>query len=209
MRETTHIICFPVNNQQIVDAMRKLQETIYTNAFYQKHDLRKAMVDLYSTHLLVANLCIRTDEEMEKVKHILDLYHDKISRLVQDGLVLTFQGLGLLNETELYMQVFNDDALRTLKDVSTTIRSALMASGVYVLPQKSFVGQITVFKYNEDQVARGLKIQDDLWMPLMYSQFGQQPVRCLQLCNIHDKPRWSYYRVEWQRSLEARQDKRA
>uniref|UniRef100_UPI00358E6D42 uncharacterized protein isoform X2 n=1 Tax=Myxine glutinosa TaxID=7769 RepID=UPI00358E6D42 len=188
-----YFVAIPIRDPKVVADMQMVQEDVLAK---DKH-LARAIIPACMLHITVLVAHLFSEPEVQSAIEAMNLCRERLKPLLcESPFVLPFQGLGQFKHQVVFVKVAEGSHLERLSKIAGVVEQCFQERGVYSADQKGFTPHLTIMKLSRDQKLRkkGVRrIDPALYEKYEMHDFGQEQLRCLDLCAMLKKKQPSGY----------------
>ncbi|KAM4693566.1 uncharacterized protein O3C94_004172 [Discoglossus pictus] len=196
-KRANYFVSLPIENPKILSDIQHFQETV----LQKDKRLSRAMILKGSFHITLFVMHLATEEEVSLAVSALLESKGPVEEILQgNALIFSFHGVADFKHEVVFGKMVEDNSIATLQEIAETIEKIFKEKGIVAMGYKGFTPHLTFMKLSRAPKLRkqGLKKID----PGLYEQFqdhcfGDETLRCLDLCSMIKKRQPNgYYHTE-------------
>ena len=188
---STHFIAIKINNQEIMENLIRVQESIIA----REELLQECCMKRGLFHITIAMLRIRGEEGLDQARQMMQRLMVELDTMLEDRsrTVLTVRGLNSFGQRVVYGEVEAAEP-GLLSSLVTRVKRGVMEAGpgVSLNDKFGFVPHVTLAKVSRPvaRLRRSKYIDSSYYEAHINDTFGLQNIDNLQLCVIDSSTRY-------------------
>ncbi|XP_072913370.1 uncharacterized protein [Hemitrygon akajei] len=192
-----YFVSIPITNPKIIGGIKAVQDLVVQ----ADERLSKAMIPISCLHITILVTYLASDVEVNKAVSTIEECKEPVQEiLLGTQLSLGFDGIADFRGEVVFAQLIQNEHLRTLVQITETIRQRFQANGILTGDSRAFKPHLTFMKLSRAPKLhhQGIKkISPELYKNFKNHYFGDEIVTCVQLCSMLKKKQPNgYYHCE-------------